>query len=108
MKFKEFNSKEEMIAYEKDRENYYMQFLNVKSTFEFYKLWLKEIFNKEYRELKKKYDGYCGGWYRDEDGVIHALDISCIDLGRIKNGDICIDHCERINVFHNNAWMRVL
>lgn len=108
MKFIEFNSKEEMITYEKDRENYYMQFLNTKNTFEFYKLWFKEIFNKKYRELKREYDGYCGGWYRDKDDIIHALDISCIDLGRIKNGDICIDHCDRVNVFHNNVWLRVL
>ena len=108
MRFIEFNSKEEMIAYEKDREEYYMQFLNAKNTFEFYKLWFKEIFNKEYRELKKKYDGYCGGWYRDKDGVIHAVDVCFIDSDRVKNGEICIGYCDRVNVFHNNAWMRVL
>lgn len=108
MRFIEFNSKEEMIAYEKDREKYYMQFLNTKNTFEFYKLWFKEVFTKEYKELKKKYDGYCGGWYRDVDDIIYAPDISCIDLGRIKNGDICIDHCDKVNVFYNNIWMRVL
>lgn len=108
MKFIEFNSEEEMIAYEKDREDYYIQFLNTKNTFEFYRLCLKEIFNKEYRELKKKYDGYCGGWYRDENNIIHALDVSCIDLGKVKNGDICIDHCDRTNVFHNDVWIRVL
>jgi len=109
MKFIEFNSKEEMIAYETDRENYYMQFLNAKNTFEFYKLWFKELFVKEYRELKKKYDGYCGGWYRDKDGIIHTENISCVDSDKVKNGDICIEEClDKDYVFHNNTWIRVL
>ena len=108
MKFIEFNSKEEMIAYEKDRENYYMQFLNTKNIFEFYKLWFKEIFNKKYRELKREYDGYCGGWYRDEKNIIHAIDVSFVCRNKVKDGDILIDHCEKMYAFRNGAWIRVL
>ena len=107
MTFLEFNSKEEMIAYEREREKYYMQFLNTKSTFEFYRLWIKEIFNKEYRELKKKYDGYCGGWYRDEDGIIHALDICFVDKDRIKDEDILLTKYGMVFAFKNGAWMRI-
>ena len=84
----EFNSKEEMFAYEKAREKYYMEFLNAGSTFEFYKLWLREIFIPKYRKLKKEYDHYCGGWYRDENNIIHASNIMCVDQGMIKEDDI--------------------
>lgn len=104
----EFVSKEEMLAYEKDREAYYMQFLNTKSIFKFYKLLFREIFVPKYRKLKREYDSYRGGWYRDEEGIIHAVDVSFVDLDRIDNGTICIEHCDRIAVKHNNAWVIVL
>lgn len=104
----EFESREEMLTYEKAREDYYMQFLNTKSIFEFYKLLFREIFVPKYRKLKKEYDGYCGGWYRDKDGIIHAVDVCLIDSDRVKNGAICVDHCERVSVYHNDIWMRVL
>ena len=102
----EFASREEMLAYEVAREAYYMQFLNTKNAFEFYKLWLREIFDPKYRKLKKKYDDYYGGWYRDEEGIIHSIDVGLIDLDRIENGAICVDHVDRVYVFHNNSWLR--
>lgn len=86
----EFKSREEILAYEKEREDYYMQFLNAKSVFELYKLWFREIFVPKYRKLKKKYDGYCGGWYRDKNGVVHTNSIDIVDSDKIECGTICI------------------
>lgn len=104
----EFTSKEEMIAYEKAREDYYMEFLDAKSTLEFYKLWLREIFVPKYRKLKKQYDSYRGGWYRDENGIIHALDIWFVDEDRIKDGDILSTNYGECFAFKDNSWMRIL
>lgn len=104
----EFASKEEMLAYEKARENYYMEFLDARNTFKFYKLWFREIFVPKYRKLKKQYDGYCGGWYRDKDGIIHALDICSVDKDRIKDEDILVTKYGVVFAFKNGAWMRIL
>jgi hypothetical protein len=93
----EFASREEMIAYEKARESYYVEFINAvenKQIGKFYKLWLRELFVPKYKKLKKEYDGYIGGWWRDEDGIIHTKNIWSVDINKIPNGTICIEELE--------------
>lgn len=102
----EFASKEEMLAYEKAREDYYMKFFNI-NTIEFYKLWLKEIFVPKYRKLNKEYNNYIGGWYKDENGIIHANDIYLVDLDKIENGALCVTRYGEFYVFYNNMWLKV-
>ena len=90
----EFTSKEEMLAYETAREDYYLEFINAverKHIGKFYKLWFRELFIPKYRKLKKEYDEYIGGWWRDENGVIHTKNIWCIDTNKISNGTVCIE-----------------
>lgn len=102
----EFASKEEMLAYEKAREDYYMKFINA-GVCKLYALLFKKIFIPKYRKLKKEYDGYLGGWYRDEKGFIHSKYIFCVDLDKVKNGDICIEHhgnCYSCYIFENDTW----
>lgn len=102
----EFASKEEMLAFEKAREDYYMKFINA-GVCELYALWFKEIFIPKYRKLKKEYDGYSGGWYRDEKGIIHSKHIFYVDLNEVKNGDICIEDYGigyTPYIFENDTW----
>ena len=90
----EFTSKEEMLAYEKAREDYYLEFINAvkhKQIWKFYKLWLRKLFIPKYRKLSKEYDEYIGGWWRDDDGIIHTTNISCVDTDKISNGTICVE-----------------
>lgn len=103
----EFASKEEMFAYEKARENYYINFFNTRSIFGFYKLLLKEIFIPKYRNLKKEYDNYTGGWWRDEKGFIHAQHIWYIDLNKVANNSICITDYDEIYVLDDDCWHRI-
>ena len=93
----EFASKQEMLAYEKAREDYYAEFINAvesKQIGKFYRLWLRELFIPKYRKLKKEYDNYIGGWWKDEEGIIHAKSIWLIDTNKIPNGTICIEELE--------------
>ena len=90
----EFNSKQEMLDYEKAREGYYAEFINAvenRQIGKFYKLWLRELFIPKYRKLKKEYDEYNGGWWKDENGAIWAHSIRCIDTDKIVDGTICIE-----------------
>lgn len=103
----EFTSKEEMMEYEEQREKYYMEYLNA-SVFKIYKLLLRDIFICKYRLLKKEYDSYFGGWYRDQVGVIHSARISIIDTSKIKDNEICIDDDGRIYIFNNGQWIQYI
>ena len=90
----EFKSKEEMLDYEKAREDYYLESIravNEGHIGRFYYLWLREIFIPKYRKLKKEYDNYSGGWYKDENGFIHTKHISFVDLDTLEKGSICIE-----------------
>ena len=89
----EFSSRQEMLAYEKAREDYYTEYINAverRQIGKFYKLWLREIFVPKYRKLKKEYDEYRGGWWRDEHGIVHAKSIWLVDTNKIADGTICI------------------
>lgn len=87
----EFNSKEEMLAFECERERYYMESIDAihENLFKFYFLWLRELIVPRYRKLKKIYDNYSGGYYKDEYGLIHAKHVAFVD-NKHPHGTICI------------------
>ena len=87
----EFKNREEMIEFEEKRINYYLESINAIDQgriFTFYRLWLREIFIPKYRKLKKLYDSYSGGWYRDEEGYIHTKAIEFVNEEYLNNGEI--------------------
>lgn len=89
----QFKNREEMIEFEEKRINYYLESINAIDQgriFTFYKLWLREIFIPKYKKLKKLYDSYIGGWYRDENGYIHTKAIEYVDIEYIKDGEIIL------------------
>ena len=89
----EFKNREEMIEFEEKRTDYYMESINAIDQgriFTFYRLWLREIFIPKYRKLKKLYDSYNGGWYRDEDGYIHASYPHLVETNNLLDGEILI------------------
>ena len=93
----EFASKKDMLAYENAREDYYSEFINAierKQIGKFYKLWLRELLVSKYKKLKKEYNEYVGGWWRDENALIRTKNIWCIDVNKIPNGTICIEELE--------------
>lgn len=89
----QFKDREEMIEFEENRINYYLESINAIDQgriFTFYRLWLREIFVPKYKKLKKLYDSYTGGWYRDENGYIHTKAIEYVDIEDIKDGEIIL------------------
>ena len=70
----QFESREALINYEKEREEYYRNWFEIsnKNLFEFYKLMFLETFHPKYRDIKKKYENYDGGWYRKGNNLIFA------------------------------------
>lgn len=87
----QFKNKEELLQFEKEREQYYSDwFRKTRTTIGFYKQWFLEIFHPEHRALKKKYDSYTGGWYR-EGNIIFTNNIACIDDSELKTGTIVCD-----------------
>lgn len=111
----EFSSKEEMLRYEQERENYYLESIHAINRGElgkFYWLWFREIFVPKYRKLKREYDNYSGdGWYRDERGIIHTRHISNVEIKRLNNGTVCVtdvdgpSHIE-LFVLNNETWIK--
>lgn len=90
----EFSSREEMLKFEREREQYLMHWISISNRghlLEFYKLLILETFHPKYRAIKKKYEGYNGGWYRDKHGYPTSAYIWCIDQDRLSEGDICIE-----------------
>lgn len=113
----EFSSKEELLLYERERENYYMESISAVNRGDlgkFYWLWLREIFVPKYRKLKKEYDNYYGnGWYRDEKGIIHTRHISNVETSGLNDGTICITDIDgprlsniELYVLNNETWIR--
>lgn len=107
----EFESRAAMLAYEKARADYYMETINAVNRGQlgrFYKLWLREIFVPTYRKIKKEYDSYRGGWWRDENGVIHTDHLFNVDSDKISSGTICITPQEGFYVLvDNNTWYKI-
>lgn len=99
---KEFNSLQEKKQFEADRINYYLNRIGV-SPFECYKNIFIETFTKEGRRLKTLYDGYEGGYYRDENGYVHADHVCLLPLNEFQHGTIVIeDSTERVYIKNNN------
>ena len=89
----EFKNREEMIEFEKKRADYYMESIKAiqeGKIFAFYKLWFREIFIPKYRKLNKLYESYTGGWYRDEEGYIHASYPNLVETNNLLDGEILI------------------
>lgn len=69
----EFSSYDDMIKFEAEREQFYLDFIGICDSFDpfrikFYKRLFLETFHPKYRHQKKLYDSYRGGWWRDSDG----------------------------------------
>lgn len=41
--------------------------------------------------MRREYDDYEGGFWRDEHGWLCANHIALIDIGKLKDGDICAE-----------------
>lgn len=88
----QFKNKEELLEFERQREHYYNDwFKKTRTTCGFYKQLFLEIFHPEHRAIRKKYESYNGGWYRDESGIIYTTNIGCIDTSELKTGTIVCD-----------------
>lgn len=93
----EFASYEDMVKFESDREKYYMDFIhlcdghNDPFRLRFYKRLFLDAFHPRYRAAKKLYDGYQGGYWRDDRGYLCAKRIDLIDERLIESGEICIE-----------------
>ncbi|MGN0246510.1 MAG: hypothetical protein ACI4DK_11190 [Lachnospiraceae bacterium] len=90
----EFDSREAMLQFENDREQYFLDWIarcNRRNLGEFYKYLFLEAFHPKYRAIKKMYEEYDGGWYRDEHGWICTKYIGNIDSSNLKDGDICVE-----------------
>ena len=84
----EFSSYEDMKKFEAEREQFYLDFLDICHSFDpfrfkFYKRLFLESFHPKYRSQKKLYDGYYGGWWRDSDGrpCANPIQLIAIDSG---------------------------
>lgn len=96
----EFSSYEDMIKFEADREQFYLDFLSICDSydpfrFKFYKRLFLETFCPKYRSQKKLYDNYYGGWWRDSDGHPCANLIQLIDIDSVSDGEICIERDDK-------------
>lgn len=92
----EFSSYEDMKKFEAEREQFYLDFLDICHSFDpfrfkFYKRLFLESFHPKYRSQKKLYDGYYGGWWRDSDGRPCTNPIQLIDIDSVSDGEICIE-----------------
>ncbi len=96
----EFSSYDDMIKFEAERERFYLDFIGTCDSFDplrikFYKRLFLEAFHPKYRSLKKLYDSYYGGWWRDSDGHPCANPIQLIDIDSVSDGEICIERDDR-------------
>lgn len=112
----EFSSYEDMKKFEAEREQFYLDFLNIYDSFDpfrfkLYKRLFLELFHPKYRSQKKLYDGYCGGWWRDSNGRPCANLIQFIDIDSVHDGEICIERDDRyiyaVYMKKNNSLVRI-
>ena len=115
MGFKEFTSREAMFVYEQERERYYMEGISIcnrSHIFAFYKMLFLETFHPKYRAIKKEYDNYCGGWWRNDKGWACAEHVQCIDPSKLCDGTVCLE-CDQYNnptavyVYKNNVFHKI-
>lgn len=96
----EFSSYDDMIKFEAERERFYLDFIDICNSFDplrikFYKRLFLETFHPQYRRLKKLYNSYYGGWWRDSGGHPCANPIQHIDTDFVSDGEICIERDDR-------------
>ena len=96
----EFSSYDDMIKFEAERERFYLDFIGTCNSsgplrIKFYKRLFLETFHPKYRRLKKLYDSYHGGWWRDSDDHPCANPIQFIDIDSVSDGEICIERNDR-------------
>lgn len=96
----EFPNYMDMMEFEAAREKYYLDFIHICNSYDplrlkFYKRLFLEAFHPKYRSLKKMYDGYIGGWWRDENGHPCAHPIELIDMDSVLEGEICIERDDK-------------
>lgn len=107
----EFKSYADLMQFESEREKYYIDLIQIcRNPFKFYARLFLDFFSPECRMKKKLYDGYQGGYWRDENGFLNARHIEDIPMSIIHDGDICIEreketvyaiYVKRGNVFYN-------
>lgn len=115
MSFKEFTNREAMLQYEKEREQYYMDGISICNRhhiFEFYKMLFLETFHPKYRAIKKEYDNYSGGWWRNDKGWACADYIQAINPNQLYNGTICLEYYGHDNpiaiyIHKNDAFHKI-
>lgn len=96
----EFASYEDMVRFEKEREKYYLDFIDLCNSHDpfriaFYKRLFLDAFHPRYRATKRMYDGYSGGFWRDDNGYLCARHIFDIDRKYINGGEICIERDDK-------------
>ena len=103
-----------MLAFEWERERYYMKSIDAihENLFKFYFLWLRELIVPRYRKLKKIYDNYSGGYYKDGYGLLHAKHVAFVD-NKHPHGTICIveddlvPEYKEIYVMIDSCWTKI-
>ena len=83
-----------MLLFEQEREKYYMDFIRLCDSrdplrIRFYKRLFSDTFSKSGRAQKKLFDGYVGGWWRNEQGHPCAKHIELIDPNAVADGEVC-------------------
>lgn len=90
----EFASREEMLRFERERELYLLDWIEISNRRHlgtFYKHLFLEALHPKYRAIKKMYEGYHGGWYRDEHGRPTSAHVWLIDTEKLFDGEICVE-----------------
>lgn len=88
----QFKNREELLKFEANRKQYYDNwFKETRTTIGFYKQLFLETFHPEYRALRKKYENYLGGWYKDDNNIIYTNCMGCLSGMRFEPGTIVVD-----------------
>jgi hypothetical protein len=87
---KEFKTLEEKNLFEENRINYYLERVTV-SAWKCYKYLFIDYFTPSGRKMRKLYDNYDGGYYRDKKGYIHIDMIGLIPLDNLSDGEVIIE-----------------
>lgn len=88
---KEFSSYDEMMRFERDQELYFIRYIKAcEDPFKFYKQLFLETFHPKYRRIKKMYEEYAGGFWRDDHGYLCSNQCNLI-LDNISDGEVWIE-----------------
>ena len=87
---KPFKSYDELMIFEMSREQYYRGYSEYNMFTRAFRAIL-DLLHPKYREIRKKYGEYSGGWWRDSRGHSFALNINHIDCSYLHEGDVCFE-----------------